>query len=254
MKKILIALAVTVGLAVPVFSEEFNLQDKTLVEHFGALIVKEKIDLYDSDEFGLWVLQKGYQSKYQKVQNDEFEFNDAKEWAFKNFKKKLEKVESFSKNTEFHLFLSSKFNKYDFKSKTFPIDALSEGTYMNYAGKNDLVQYYNNSKLVFENATDEVNFLPMNKDEAKKFIKLRKDKYGNIDRKLIAHYIYTITDFKEVDEFKPNGSKMTIKFTGKLKSVEFMDKKRKHVLKRVEFNAPVLASTNVVSIENNTTK
>lgn len=247
MKKILLILLVGI---IPLLGEELNLQDKMLVEHFGALIVKDKIDLYDSDEFGLWVLKKDYQSKYRKVQNDEFEFNDAKEWAFNNFKKKLEKVKPFTKDTEFHLFLSSKFGKYDFKSKTFPIEALSEGTFMQYAGKGDLVHYYSNSKLVFENATDEVNFLAMTKDEAKKFIKLRKDKYGNIDRKLIAHYIYTITNFKEVNEFKPNGQDMTIKFTGKLKSVEFMDKKQKHILKKVDFEN----ISDSLSDENNTSK
>jgi len=247
MKNILLILLVGI---IPLFGEELNLQDKVLVEHFGALIIKKKLDLYDSDEFGLWVLKKDYQSKYRKIRHDEFEFNDAKEWAFNNFKKKLSKVKPFTKNTEFHLFLRSKFNKYDFKSKTFPIEALSEGTYMSYSGKNDLVNYYNNSKLVFENATDAVNFLSMKKDEAKKFIKLRKNKYGNINRNLVAHYIYTITDFEEVDEFKPNGRKMTIKFTGKLKSVEFMDKKRKHVLKRVDFNTTIVPSVNTETIEN----
>lgn len=241
MKKVLLVLLLGI---ISLSGEELNLQDKMLVEHFGALIVKDKIDMYDSDEFGLWVLKKDYKSKYRKVQNDEFEFSDAKEWAFNNFKKKLEKVKPFSKDTEFHLFLSSKFEKYNFKSKTFPIDALSKGTFMKYAGKGNLVHYYSDSRLVFENATDEVNFLAMTKEKAKEFIRVRKDEYGNIDRQLIAHYIYTITNFKEVNEFKPNGQRMTIKFTGRLKSVEFMDKKRKHILKRVDFENMGSTSSN----------
>lgn len=241
---------VLIGLSIPLFAEKLNLDDSKLIERFGALMLKDKLDMYDPDEFGLYVLQKDYRSKYQKVRNDEFELDDAKKWAFDKFKKKLEKVKPIDSDAEYHLILGVKFQKYDFKAKRFPIDALTEDSYMRYGGKDDIVSSYRNSKLVFENAVDDINFISMSKDEAKKFIKARKDKYGNIDRQLIAHYIYKITEYKEVDEFKPNGRKMTLKFTGKLKSVEFMDKKRKHVLKKVDFEN----IGNTSSDDNNTNK
>jgi len=233
---------------VGLYAEELNLDDKTLVENFGASLVKKKLDLYDPDEIGLWVLKNEYQSKYQKTRNDEFEFNDAKEWALNNFKKKLEMTKPIDVHQEYHLLLSIDFGEYDFKTKRFAVKAIEKGTYMSYSGKGELVSNYSNSKLEFDNAVDQYNFIEMEKDEAKEFIRSRKDKYGTIDRRLSAHYIYTITDFQEVNEFKPNESQMTIKFTGHLKLAEFMDKEGKKILKTINFDQ------NQSHNENNTTQ
>lgn len=41
-----------------IFAEKLDLGDKSLVENFGAVLLKEKIDIYDPDEFGLYVLKK----------------------------------------------------------------------------------------------------------------------------------------------------------------------------------------------------
>jgi len=90
--------------------------------------------------------------------------------------------------------------------------------------------------LLFENADESVNFIPMKKEDAKKFIQSRKDRYGDVDRQIVAHYIYNIVDYTEDDKFTSDGSPMTIKFTAKLKSVDFMDKNRKHILRTVNFN------------------
>jgi len=236
MKKLMI-LVLMIGMALPLFAEKLNLGDPSLVERFGMNILKDKIDLYDPDEFGLWVLQHDYSSKYQKVRNDEFELDDAKKWAFDKYKQKLEKVKPIDKNAEYHIYLGGvRFGKYDFKEKRFPlIGALEEGSYMQYKGKGKIVNYYNRSKLIFDNATSDVNFIPMEKAEAKKFLKSRKDKYGNVDRNLIAHYIYTLKNYEQINEFQPGRSLMTIKFEGELKSVEFMDKKRKKIIEKIEF-------------------
>jgi len=231
-------LLLVIASMLPLFAGKMDLGDPNLVERFGMNIVKDKIDLYDPDELGLWVLQRDYQQKYRKVRNDEFELEDAKKWALEKFKQKLAKVKPIDKDTEYHIYLGGvKFGKYDFKEKKFPLtNALEENSYMQYRGKGKVVNPYRSSKLMFENASAEVNYIPMEKADAKKFLKSRKNKYGNVDRDLIAHYVYTITSFEEVDEFQPNGRGMTIKFEGKLKSVEFMDKKRKHVLKKVDFD------------------
>lgn len=248
MKKVLWILLLGIGTLS--FAGNLDLGDKNLVERFGMNILKDKIDLYDPDEFGLWVLQKDYRTKYRKVRNDEFELDDAKKWAFEKFKQKLEKVKPIDKNAEYHLYLGGvKFGKYDFKEKRFPLTgALEEGSYMQYRGKGKIVHYYNRSKLIFDNATSDVNFIPMEKAEAKKFLKSRKDKYGNVDRNLIAHYVYTLKNYEQVNEFQPGRSLMTIKFEGELKSVEFMDKKRKHILKHIDF------SSNLSSDMNNSNK
>jgi len=233
MKKIILIslfLLLTVG-----YAEKFDLSDPLVVEKFGANIVKNKLETYDKEALGLWYLQNKYQDKWSKVRNDEFELDDAKIWAVEQLKKKLDKVKQIDKNSEYHLNLRITFNKYDFKSKSFPIEALTENSYMSYAGKGEFVNSYRDSKLVFEKFDDSVNSLPMQKDDAKKFIKVRKDTYGSIDRELSAHYVYVITEFEEDNEFSSSGNPMTIKFTGKLKSVEFMDKNGKQVLSKVDF-------------------
>jgi len=236
MKKMLMPLVVLVGLVVPTFAEKLDLGNPNIVENFGATIVKEKLDTYDSVSLGLWFLKKNYHEKWSRVRNDEFELDDAKVWAFDQLKKKLDKAKPIKKGAEYHLHLTSKIEKYDFKAKSFPVKALSENSYMQYKGKNIFVTGYSSSKLLFENASTSVNFIPMEKAAAKKFIKSRKDRYGTVDRNIIAHYVYTITSFSEDREFKSDGSTMTIKFMGKLKSVEFMDKSRKHILYRVDFS------------------
>lgn len=243
MKKILFVVTL---LCTMVFSEKYDLADPLLVEQFGANIVKEKLDTYDKDSLGLWYLKKKYNEKLRKVQQDEFEFDDAKSWAFEQLKKKLAKIKSVDKSADYHLNLKIQFGKYDFNSEFFPIEALMEDAYMQYAGKGEFVAGYRNSKLLFEKFNDGINILPMKKEEAKAFIKKRKNSNGYINRELTAHYVYTISDVKEDIEFTSSGSPMTIKFIGKLKSVEFMDKKGKKVLRSINIAEMVEESINSV--------
>jgi len=233
MKKIILILVCL--FTMPVLAEKLDLGNPLVVENFGINIVNEKLDTYDSVALGLWYLKSNYRSKWNRVRNDEFESDDAKTWAFEQLKKKLSKIQSIDKNMEYHLYLNAKFGKYDFKTQSFPVEALSGNSYMSYLGKGEFVDRYYASKLFFENADESVNSIPMKKPDAKKFIKLRRTKYGTIDRKIIAHYVYTITNYTEDKEFTSSGSPMTIKFTAKLKLVEFMDKKRTKVLHKVDF-------------------
>jgi len=237
MKKITIVMMCL--LVIPALAEKLNLANPLVVENFGANIIKNKLNSYDSVALGVWYLQNNYSSKWNRVRNDEFERDEAVTWAYEQWKTKLMKSIPIEKKSEYHLYLNSKFTKYDFKREVFPIQALSENSYMSYAGKGEYVQHYSSSKLSFENADEKINFVPMKKSQAKEFINSRKDRYGNIDRALTSHYTYIITRFVEDNEFTSNGSPMTIKFTAKLKSVEFMDKNRKHILHKVDFNDTV---------------
>ncbi len=235
MKKMVIFLMISLGLVTSVFAGTVELSD-SVVENFGARIVKKNLDTYDDNSLGLWYLKKKYYDKWERVRDDEFELDDAKVWAFQQLKKKLNRLAPFKKGTEYSLYLSVKTGKYDFKTKSFPVrDALSANSYMRYSGKGFFVDRWDSSALLFENASDSVNFIPMKKAAAKEFIKSHKDDYGNIDRDILAHYVFIITSFSEDEEFKSDGTPMTIKFMGKLKSVEFMDKNGKHVLKSAKF-------------------
>jgi len=235
MKKVIFIVAICL-LSIPAMAQKLNLGDTSTVENFGANIVKEKIDTYDTVALGLWYLKKSYRSKWSRVQNDEFELDDAKNWAFKQLVKKLDRVTPIDKNAEYDLYLNVKFTKYDFKSEGFPVEALSVNSYMSYSGKDEFVTRYADSKLYFENIDESINFIPMKKEDAKNFVKSRKGKYGGVDRSIVAHYVYKITSYVEDREFTSDGSTMTIKFTAKLKSVEFMDKNKKTVYQKIDFD------------------
>ena len=58
---------------------------------------------------------------------------------------------------------------------------------MNYSDNREFVSNYTESKLVFENADNSANFIPMEKDDAKKFIQSRQNSLG--------HYVYTFNKF-----------------------------------------------------------
>jgi hypothetical protein len=224
MKKLFFGLVLSF---VCLFAEELTLKDSKVVEQFGAMIVKEKLDSYDPNELGLKILKTYHESKYQEVKNDEFEFNDAKKWALDNFKT----MKPIDKQARFYIDLEVDFGEYNFHDEYFQINALTKDSSMGYYGGNKLVAY---ADVVFDNPNDSCNTLNMKKDEAKEFIKSRKNQYGNVDRKLIAHYIYTIINYKEVEEFKPNRSSMRIKLMGHIESVVFMDKK-KNIIQTVNY-------------------
>jgi hypothetical protein len=234
MKKVIFIMAIYL-LSIPLMAQKLNLGDSSTLENFGVNIVKEKIDTYDTIALGLWYLKNNYNSKWRRVQNDEFELEDAKQWAFKQLVKKLDRAKPIDKNAEYDLYLNIKFTKYDFKLERFPVEALSADSYMSYSAKGEFVQRYANSKLSFENIDESINFIPMKKEEAKNFIKSKKSKYGDIDRSIVAHYVYIITNFEEGKEFTSDGIPMTINFTAKLKSLEFMDKNRKTIFQKINF-------------------
>ena len=192
--------------------------DKPNVERLAALLVQEKVKekVYDEDALALWTLQHDYPNKYQNTRNDEFEFDDAKKWALSQFKTKLNKVKKFDENQLFTFNLHASMESYDFKENIFPVNAIASDSYVNIQGNYRLASQ---GALVFSNATSDINHIPMPKEKAKEFIKSRK-RYGNIDRRLTASYIFTIKEYKEKSPFKPENP-MNIEVLATLKSVEF---------------------------------
>ncbi len=209
--------------------------DKDAIEYFGKLIIRDKLDTYDSNQLGLQLLKTEHPRKYANVKNNEFELDDAKKWALDNFNNILKGV---NKDMDYHLSFEVKFGKYDFKTERFPIyDAIQKDSLHKFTGKDKFVSM---TEVSFKNAINDVNFIEIGKDKAEKFLKTRKNNYGNIDRGLTAHYLFNILECKEKTEHKitqsGNISPMTLHCTAKLKSVEFKDEKQKHVLKKVEFS------------------
>jgi len=216
-------------------ARDWNLGNPELVEKFGLGIVGKKIDIYDPDSLGEWVLKTYYRKKYNRTHDDEFEFDSAKQWALQSFKKRIGELNLPSNSDNFHLYLNAKFGKYDFKNRRFPLDALTKDSYISYRGKGNIVSYYSRSKLFFENASQDKNFLYIPKDQARLFVAKRKSSGGYINRDLIIHYVYKLNNAQENDEFSPDGSKMSIDFTGKILYMDIMDKDKKTVIQRIKF-------------------
>lgn len=231
-----VILAMVFVFSVNAFAREWNLNDGHLVESFGLGIVGKKLDVYDPDALGEWALETYYYNKYRKTKNDEFEFDAAKQWALNAFKKRIGMVKLPGSKSDIHLYLNSEFGKYDFKNQRFPLKGMTAESFIRYNGEGKVVSSYKNSKLVLENADAEKNYLPMAKEEARKFIRRRKDSYGDIDRRLVLHYVYRLKSAEEKDEFDPGNSMMTILFTGHIRYIEVMDKEKKSVLYRIVFS------------------
>jgi hypothetical protein len=227
-------IVLTALLSVTLFAREWNLGDRRLVEDFGLGIMGKKFDLYDPDALAEWSLETYYPDKYLKTKDDEFEFDSAKQWALKALKKRISMIQLPSKRDLFHTNLNSKFGKYDFKNERFPVKGMTKESYLNYHGTGEVVSSYNSSRLTFENADQNRNFLYMKKDQARRFLKKRNFN-GYINREIIIRYTYTLESVKENNEFKPGHSQMTLNFIGKIKSMDIVDKKKNTVLQHIDF-------------------
>ena len=223
--------------------------DKSALEQIGALILKDKQDSYDSDTLGLHILKTDYSSKYKKVKNDEFELNDAKEWALNEFKEKVNTVDPITKNRDYSFSREVTLGKYDFKAERFPISDAINISFREYIpGKNKLVS---GAKISFESLNNDINFIEIKKNEAKKLLKSRKSSNGHVNRHLTARYIYNIVEYEETrhigSEIKYSGWPLDLKLVAKWKSVEFIDEQNGLTLKKVVIDHTDQTNFNIVT-------
>jgi len=190
MKKILLGILVVVSMGSSAFGANLMLNG-TNVDKLGLLGLEKKLDKLDSGEVGLWYLYHANYSKWKQVHEDEFELDDAKQTAYKAMLKEIKESKNLLKK-QFEIRLNIKFKKFNFKKGGFPIEAFSKNSYL----------YYEGEKLIdilfidFDNVVEKDNFLPMKKSDAKAFIKAHKNRYGDVDRRLLGRY--TI-EFKKID-------------------------------------------------------
>lgn len=128
---------------------------------------------------------------YNKTREDEFEYHSALKTSSNEIQLKVSEVDTnkiYSINTTVNL------QKYDFNSEGFPINEkdatillLKDVSQIWYNSKEDYSQL-SISFLNFKNFA----FLSYPPEEAKGFISRRKDKYGNIDRKVYIKIFFTI--------------------------------------------------------------
>lgn len=82
------------------------------------------------------------------------------------------------------------------------------------------------------NGFSKYNFFPMSKDKAKTFQTERKDRYGDIDRKIILVIHYSVEDFnskqyKEIEKNFANSGYTPV--VGNITSIEIYNEKNKKI-------------------------
>ncbi len=202
---------------------EFNMQDSNRFDEICIAGLGDYIKTLDDPQFlGEWYLYNYQNSKYHRVKNDEFEKGDAIDSAYK---KLLEKQKDYSSiiGKKSVLNLNFQFKNYDFKKSNFPLDIMTDSTWVNHSGKNC------KAKLTFDNINPKHAKLDMPKDKAKDFIKKRK-RYGNVDRDLVARYSFTIVSSKaKITTSDPTYRWQDIEgsIVGHINKLEIVDKKGK---------------------------
>ena len=162
-----------------------------------------------------------YMSKYRKpvwskYRNDEFELEDKR---IETIDIMRERIVSFDLSEPFTINTDFSFGEYDFKSKEFPVVSLSESHYF-YVDSNRSGTFPYRYKIYFSNY-NLVGNLPMSKEDAKSFLKSKKDRYGNVRRILPAKITFHVVDIgsgkgelkakiKEVTIYKDNDSKIAL--------------------------------------------
>jgi len=195
MKKIINSLMVLSILAFGLFAKEIDLHDKKTIDKMGLyLIQSNKDELKDSQkELVNWFIvhDRESNSKYNKINDDEFELDAFMEDMTANISKKISKHRPFSgigKTT--YIRMSSSFEKYNFTKKGFPINGLSKHGSFSYGGQ------MARAKVYFDNINESYSFLPMQKSEAKALLKSRTSGYGNVNRELIIKYTFVIKNIE----------------------------------------------------------
>ena len=186
--------------------------------------------ILDSDLTAAWYLYHSNPEKYTRLKNDEFEWGDAVKEAKENFAKISEQYKNYSKDKTFVSLLSAEFGEYNFEKEAFPIERfISSNSYVNIGDSssiNSSSHGSNNvccSKLVFDNVNEEKHFIKMPKEEAKGFLKGKKDKWGNIKRQIGVDIEFGVSKSELSETLTHPNDYAIIKVTGHIKKLIVRD-------------------------------
>lgn len=137
-------------------------------------------------------MNKNHKNMYNQYRNDEFDFENKKEEVLKEL---IENVNSFNPDKTYVINTTSKFSDYNFTNEYFEFKPLSDNTYFSYYKTDHCYdcEYHTQVRLFFTNS-EQFQDLTINKDQANKLIKSRKDKRGNIDKKVKIRIYFKISD------------------------------------------------------------
>jgi len=218
---------------VSVISAEVNFHDEATVDNIGIAGTYPNFRLLDSQAAGIWFLRGKFPAKWKRIKNDEFELNDAIQEAYNALKNiaKSKYNEFINKNAS--MILSVQFGKYDFKTKSFPLEMMTKNSYVRYNGKNLIRALH----LYFDNTGEKERKLSIVPEQAKTFLQKRKGSYGYVDRKIYAKYYFTIKKLDtDVDTINSNVidnwmiEAPNVKMIGHIYKIEIIDPKTNRVL------------------------
>ena len=157
---------------------------------------------------------------WDKYRNDEFELDEKRQETILIMKSRSEKFDPsalYVINTTFSI------GSYDFNKSLFPLDSLSEGTHYKYSQNRTYGLPYA-YKVKFSNPSL-IGDIHMTKNNANKFIKSRKNSYGNVNRNVYSKLFFTISQIED------GGTE----FIAKLKSAYiYADKENRNLLHKYQ--------------------
>jgi len=229
MKKLFFAILALVSI---VFAD-VNFNDKNTVDDIGIAGTYPNFKLLDPNAAGVWFLRGKFPAKWEKVKNDEFELHDAIQKAYNTLKSiaKPKYDEFINKNAS--ILMSTRFGKYNFQTKSFPLEMMTKNSYFSYDGKN----LVGTLDIYFDNTGEKEQKLLMPPKQAKTFLQQRKDSDGYVDRRIYAKYYFTIKKINtDVDTINSNTTNYwqyynpDVKMIGHIYKIEIIDPKTNKVI------------------------
>jgi hypothetical protein len=134
---------------------------------------------------------------WNRCRNNEFLLQDARKETIKLMQ---QRVKEFDLNEDIELNLTLTLGKYDFETSEFPVVEATGNRYW-YVYRYTVREFPRNLKVFLKNP-ERISKVPMPKDVANQFLQRRKDRYGNVSRRIVATVSCRIVKLKNAkDEF-----------------------------------------------------
>ena len=201
MKKTIVGIAFMAMAMVPSLASSGENIQKEEYKHAMVLdLVKQRLEEHDKTDLTLWYLKAFKKKTYAKVYRDEFKLEKAKREATKELDIKMAEAKPLSADIKFAATMPySSFKTYDFDKKGFPLKGVvEEGTYLYYPGDGVMLNGSRGLTINFINADESKNIIPMEEDQAHKFMKKRSNSTDG--KRIYAKYTYTVIDYNEQRE------------------------------------------------------
>ena len=232
MKKLLMFLCTSL-LCFSIFAQVDWGENLKWKEAFYTYASGENLTLNENQK--MFLIKQFFSEDWRQFHEDEFEWEDHKVNDVKAIQDEINTFNNY-KDKKYYLVTSAEFGKYDFEKEGYPVE-IAEGIYFPLERPyNSLATYGEKESIpsmaLWLNDFSKYNFFPMSKDKAKTFQTERKDRYGDINRKIILVIHYSVEDFnskqyKEIEKNFANSGYTPV--VGNITSIEIYNEKNKKI-------------------------